>query len=175
MRSFVVAALLLTTSIARAEEVAEPKMAIGASATVWLPSGDADDFVNESLGARPFFTYRALSFLAVVATFDWIFVNEKDNVGSITYYAVSAGARFIKSRPGQVEPYGEFLLGWHHLDGQNVDDSNLGFRIGGGATYPLGKLVAQGGLSYSAVSIDSGFFDVDIDALVIEIGLAGRF
>ena len=176
MRALAAVLVITLAPLAHADS-AEPKLTAGASAVIWLPSGDADEFSNESLGIRPFITYRALPYLAIVGTFDYIFVNEKTGVDSITYYTVSAGARLIKSRPGQIEPYGELLLGWHHLSSNNLDDSNIGFRIGGGATYPLsGNLLLQGGLSYSAVSIDAGIVnDIDVDALALEIGLGGRF
>src|SRR5688572_19452203 len=132
---------LVVSSVAHAQEPAppaEPPITLGASLTVWLPQGDADDFSDTSLGVRPHFAYRLRPYVAIVATLDYVFVNENEGVDSITYYAISAGGRLIKSRPGQLEPFGELLIGWHKLDAEAIDDSAIGFRIGGGATYPVG-------------------------------------
>ena len=151
--------------------IEEPKMLIGVSGTVWVPQGDADDFADTSIGLRPHFSYRVKPFVAVLATFDYIFVNEIDSV-DITYYSVNVGARFIKPRPGLVEPYGELVLGLHQFEADGFDDSGIGFRLGGGVLYPFGqKLVANLGINYSSVSIDAGLGDVDVNALIFEIGV----
>ena len=150
----------------------EPLMSIGASGTVWLPSGDADDVADESLGLRGTFTYKFMPFLAGIGTFDFVFVNEKDSA-DITYYNINAGARVFKPG-GRFEPYGEFLLGWHKLSGDLLDDSGVGFRIGGGVMYPMGRTVVNAGLNYSSVGIDVMGFNIDIDALILEIGVSMR-
>jgi hypothetical protein len=148
----------------------ESLMTVGASGTLWLPSGDADDVADTSLGLRGSFTYKVLPYLSAIATFDYIFVNEKDDA-DVTYYNINAGARVFKPG-GKYQPYGELLLGWHKLDGDVLDDSGLGFRIGGGVMYPMGKLVANAGLNYSSVEIDVMGFDVDIEALILELGIS---
>jgi hypothetical protein len=174
-----IAGVVVLASTAWAQEppptgtaTAEPLITIGASGTVWLPSGDADDVSDESLGLRGSFTYRFMPWLAGIATFDYIFVNEKDD-GDIGYYNINAGARAFKPG-GRFQPYGELLLGWHKLSGDLLDDSGLGFRIGGGVMYPMGKLVANAGINYSSVSIDVMGFNVDIDALILEFGISMR-
>lgn len=178
----VVAIVVATYGTARAQVVpapmvAEPKMTAGVSATVWLPQGDADDFADTSIGLRPHFAYDAKPFLSVLGTFDYIFVSEKDGVGDLTYYNICVGARLKKPRPGQIEPYGELLLGWHKLEADGgIDDSGIGFRLGGGVLYPISAtLIANVALNYSAVSIDVGLGDADIDALIFEGGLGIRF
>jgi len=151
--------------------IEEPKMLIGASGTVWVPQGDSDNFADTSIGLRPHFSYRVRPFVAVLATVDYIFVNETDSI-DITYYNVGVGARLIMPRPGLIEPYGELLLGWHKLDAEGFDDSGIGFRIGAGILYPFGqKLVANLGINYSSVSIDAGLGDVDVDALIFDLGI----
>lgn len=157
--------------------IEEPKMAAGASLTVWLPSGDADDFSDTSLGVRPHFTYRVMPWLAVLGTFDFVFVNEQDGVGDITYYSIGGGARFVLPRPGRFEPYGELVLGWHSIDGEGFEETDLGFRLGGGVLYPMSeRLLVNFAANYSTVSFDSGFIgDIDVDALILEVGLATRF
>jgi len=173
----VVVVAVLLSRVAAADEAppaAEPKMAFGAAAAVWLPSGDVDEFVDTSLGVRGTFAFHYRPFLAIIASGDFVFANEKENVSDITYYTFGAGARLIKSGRA-LEPYGEFLIGWHHIDGEGTDDSGIGFRLGGGAMYSLSpNLIANAGLSYSAVSIDVGIVDVDVDALVFDVGIAYR-
>lgn len=181
MRSLLVVVLLAISATASAQVVPppmieEPKMTAGASATIWVPQGDSDDTSDTSLGIRGHFTYKFKEWIAGIGTFDYVFVNE-DGDTDITYYNISFGARVIKSRPGQLEPYGELLIGYHVLDGEGIDsESALGFRLGGGILYPLSQsmqLVA--GLAYSTVEFDFGLVNVDVDALVLEVGAAFKF
>ncbi|MDQ3335977.1 MAG: porin family protein [Myxococcota bacterium] len=153
--------------------IEEPKMTVGGSLVVYVPQGDADDTSDTSLGIRGHFTYKFRPFLAGIGTFDYVFVNE-DGDAAITYYNISAGARFIKPRPGLIEPYGEVLLGYHAFDAEGIDtETALGFRIGGGILYPFSnKLLANLALNYSAASFDVGFADVDVNALILEVGVA---
>jgi opacity protein-like surface antigen len=182
MRSvLVVLVLVVSSSVALAQVVPppmidEPKMTAGGSVVVYVPQGDADDTSDTSLGLRGHFTYKFKPWLAALGTFDYVFVNE-DGDSDITYYNLSAGARFIKPRPGQIEPYGEVLLGYHVLDAEGLDsESAIGFRFGGGILYPVGqKLLANLALNYSTVSFDVGLVDVDVDALILEVGIAAKF
>jgi hypothetical protein len=171
--------VLLGTATAHAQEpAAEPKLFVGGSATVWLPQGDADDTSDTSLGVRPVVGYWLRPFIAIIGAFDYIFVNEDANASDATFYSISLGARMTTPKPAQLKPYGELLLGRYTLDADNLDDSqsDIGFRIGGGATYAMGdNVVFTAGLGYSSVSIDVAFGDIDIDALVLEVGLQGRF
>lgn len=174
----VVLVIVLSSTVARAQVVPppmieEPKMTVGGSLGVYVPQGNADDTSDTSLGIRGHFTYKFKPFLAGIGTFDYVFVNE-DGDSDITYYNLSFGARFIKPRPGQIEPYGEVLIGYHVLDAEGLDgESAIGFRLGGGILYPVGqKLLANLALNYSTVSFDVGLVDVDVDALILEVGLA---
>jgi opacity protein-like surface antigen len=179
MRSvLVVLVIVLSSTVASAQVVPppmieEPKMTVGGSLVVYVPQGDADDTSDTSLGLRGHFTYKFKPWLAAIGTFDYVFVNE-DGDSDITYYNLSAGARANLPRPGQIEPYGELLLGYHALDAEGLDgESAIGFRFGGGVLYPVSqKLIANVGLNYSTVSFDVGLVDVSVDALVLEIGIA---
>src|SRR5689334_3571487 len=116
MRWLLVAAFLVSSTAAAqvvpGQMVEEPKMMVGGGLTVWIPQGDADDTTDVSLGLRGTFLYKARPWVGVVGSLDYVFVSEDEAVtGDITYYSLSVGARFIKPRPGQVEPYGEILLG----------------------------------------------------------------
>jgi opacity protein-like surface antigen len=182
MRWLLVAAILSSTTAAAqvvpGEMVEEPKMMAGGGLTLWIPQGDADDTSDPSLGIRGTFLYKARPWVGVVGSIDYVFVNEDDAIaGDITYYSLAVGARFIKPRPGQIEPYGELLLGYHALDIEDVDsESDIGFRLGGGIFYPVSnKLLANFGLSYSAVEFDFGGVDVSVDAFVFEAGINASF
>src|SRR5687767_2856368 len=129
MRWLLVAALLSSTTAAAqvvpGQMVEEPKMMAGGGLTVWIPQGDADDTSDPSLGLRGTFLYKAKPWVGVIGSLDYVFVNEDDVInGDITYYSLSVGARFIKPRPGQLEPYGEVLLGYHVLDIEDLDGEN---------------------------------------------------
>lgn len=155
--------------------IEEPKLTAGVSATAWIPQSDAEDLADTSIGVRPFVTYAFLPYLAGIATFDFVFVNE-DGGDDITYYNINVGARLKKPRPGQLEPYGELLLGFHQFETDGFDDSGIGFRFGGGILYPLSnRLVVNLGLNYSSVSIDVDIFEIDVDAFIVEGGLGTRF
>ena len=180
MRRIVIAlamAGLVPSTAARADEPqVAPKYEVGGSLNIWLPQGDADDVAGTSLGVRPQFTYWIRPWIGIAASFDWVFVDADADVGDVTYYSISAGARITMSRPARIRPYGELMLGRYTLEADGLDDSELGFRLGGGATYALGtSLGLNAGLGYSTVSMDTGFFDIDIDALILEVGVSGRF
>jgi hypothetical protein len=154
----------------------EPRLVIGGSAVIWVPQSDADDTTDTSIGVRPQVTYWITPFVGVTGTFDWVFVNEESGVGDVTYYTIGAGARVTLPRPMRIKPYGELVLGWHVVDAEGVDESDLGFRFGGGATYAVSRsLVVSAGLGYSTVELDAGFgFEADISAFVIDVGIAAR-
>jgi opacity protein-like surface antigen len=181
MRWLLIAALLSSTTAAAqvvpGEMVAEPKMMAGGGLTLWIPQGDADDTSDPSLGLRGTFLYKAKPWVGVIGSIDYVFVNEDDGVADITYYSIGVGARFIKPRPGQIEPYGEILLGYHVLDVEDVDSENaIGIRFGGGILYPVSnKLIANFGLAYNTVEFDFGAVDVSVDAFVFEAGINTSF
>lgn len=181
MRTLVVIALLLgstaSAQVVPGEMIAEPKMMAGGGLTLWIPQGDAGDTADASFGLRGSFLYKVRPWLGVIGTVDYVFVSEDEGVPDLSYYAISAGARFIKSRPGQLEPYGEILLGYHALDADDNDsESALGVRFGGGVHYPVSnRLIANFGLSYSTVEFDFGLVDIDVDAFVLEAGINAAF
>lgn len=171
-----VAALIvgLGAAPARADDV-EPRLAVGGSLGIWIPTSDADDFADVSLGVRPQVTYWIRPFIGVTGAFDFVFVNEDSGVGDVTYYAISAGARATLPR-GQIRPYGELLLGVHFIDTNGFDDNEFGLRLGGGATYTLSSgLIANAGISYSTTSFDIGFGSITVAAFVLDLGIAARF
>ena len=157
------------------EESAEPPMMIGASGAIWSPSGDADQVAETSIGVRPWFTYRVKPIVALVASFDYVFVSEKDNVADVTYYNINFGGRFLVGRSGNLQPYGEFMLGYHKIDTEGLDDSTLGFRFGGGIVYSINdKMAATASINYSNASFDVEGFSVDVEAFILEAGLGMR-
>jgi hypothetical protein len=173
------AMVMAASSAARAEDAQpQPRITVGGSMTVWLPQDDADDLSDPSIGVRPQLTFWVLPQVGISASFDWVFVNEEDGSDDTTYYVVSVGGRATMARPLRVKPYGELMLGWHKLETTNVDESDLGFRLGGGALIELGSnAIATAGIGYSTVTIDTGLFgiEVDIEAFVFELGAGGRF
>lgn len=166
---------------AEPSRAAEPTIAVQLGPTIWFPAGDIDEAANTSFGVRPTVFYRVHPAVAVVGTFDWIFVDEKSNSsagdGEITYFAISAGVRLRRRLPSGLEPYGELLLGYHKLEADVVDDGSMGVRLGGGVMYPVASaLLVSAGLAVSYVSIDTGFVvDVEVTAVVIDLGLGARF
>jgi hypothetical protein len=178
----IVTVMVGSAGVAYAQEAAsaEPKIHVGAAATVWLPQSDADDVAETSIGIRPQVTYWVTSLFGIVASFDWVFVSEKEDSGedSVTYYAISLGGRITLPRPAKIKPFGELLLGRHTLSAEtsDIDESGIGFRLGGGALFELGRNIgAIAEISYSSVEIDVGIVDLNLEAFVLEAGVAGRF
>ncbi len=160
------------------EPPAHKKMAAGASVGVYFPQGDADETAETSPGVRAQFVYWVHPMVGIVGSFDWVFVAEKDGAADTTYYDVSAGARVTMRGQAKLKPFGELLIGRHTLsvDDANFDESDIGFRLGGGGTYELGdSLQGFAQISYSTVDIDAGFGSLDIEAFVIEAGALVRF
>ncbi len=166
-------AMLIASTAARAEKGG---VLVSGAAMVVLPQADADDMADTSLGVRGAFVYWAHPNVGVVASFDYIVVNEDEDFFDqvdLTFYSVGVGARFTTTKPTQLQPFGEVLVGRHTsvYDSPLGDDSNsdLGFRLSGGALYRLQpNLALVGQLSYSSAEID----DAEIEGIMLELGLA---
>jgi hypothetical protein len=180
MRSVLVLVILALSSVARAQEPEPPpqKVDIGVSLTIWVPQADADDFSNTSLGIRPQLAFWVQRYLAIVAAFDFVFVDTKQGVGDVTYYSISLGGRLTTPRHARVKPFGELLIGRYKIETDAGDDANLGFRLGGGVMWHAGRnMVGNAGLAFSSASLDPGGFggNLSIEALIFDIGFSGRF
>lgn len=172
--AFIIAGILAGSSAARAE--GEPKVDVGGSLTVWFPLDDADDYSDISLGIRPVFTYWVHPVVGLTGTFDYVFVNEESGGDDVTYYAISAGVRLTLPGGMRIKPYGEVLVGWHFLDAPLFDESDIGFRFGGGVTYAVSRaLQLHAGIDYSRASLDSTFADITVAAFILDLGVAARF
>jgi hypothetical protein len=173
-----VVAVLLTTAAtaAHADDGEQGKLAIGGSLAAWIPQSDAEDLADVSLGIRPQVMYWVAPFVAVGGAFDFVFVNEDDGVGDATYFAISVGGRLTMPGQRRVKPYGEVMIGMHFIDVEGTDESDIGFRFGGGVSYALStKLELTGGLAYSTASFDAGFVDFTVGAFILDVGIAARF
>ncbi len=171
----VVAAIVSISSSAHGEKVGG--MQAGGAAMLVLPQGDADDVSDTSPAIRATFVYWAHKNVGVVGSFEYIFVNEEDipfydNV-DLTFYSINVGARFTTSERSKLQPFGELLLGRHTSAFDSPvgedSDSDIGFRMGGGALYRFQPgLALTGQVSYTSAEIDNA----DIDGMMIEVGVA---
>ena len=166
--------------VAVASEAAPPRLTLGAGALLVLPQGDADEFSDESLGARLAFTYGFTPWVAGVASFEYVAVNENDDAedydADFTYYAIDLGVRVSPPWQDRLRPIGEFLLGRHtvryDVPGDEGSESDLGIRLGGGIATPIG-----GGadftalLSYASAEIE----EADIESMQLEGGVTWSF
>lgn len=172
---FIVSAIISFSSSAHAEKVGG--MQAGGAAMVVLPQADADDISDTSLGIRGTFVYWAHKNVGAVASFDYVFVNEEDlpfyDQVDLTFYSVNVGARFTSSERSKLQPFGEVMIGRHTsaFDSPGADDSesDIGFRIGGGAIYRFQPgLALTGQLSYTTAEIENS----DIAGIMLEVGVA---
>jgi hypothetical protein len=176
----VLALLASSAPVAAQEAAATHKMSAGATVVGVFPQGDADETADTSLAVRPQFVYWFHPMVGLVASFDWVFVSEKDGAADTIYYDLSAGVRVTSRSGARARPFGEFQLGRHTVavDDADYEESGIGFRMGGGGTYELGDaLQGIAEVTYSSVSIDGfgGFGSVDIDAFALEVGVLARF
>jgi hypothetical protein len=171
----VVVAMVSISSSAHAEKVGG--MQAGGAAMVVLPQGDAEDMSDTSLGIRGTFVYWAHKNVGAVGSFEYIFVNEKDNlIGdevSLTFYSINVGARFTTSQRTKLQPFGEVMIGRHTSIADtpfgDTNDSDIGFRLGGGVLYRFQPgLAMTGQISYTTAEIEES----DIAGIMLEVGVA---
>ena len=169
-------AMVAHASAARADDEGRKKLDVGGALAFWIPQSDADDFADPSIGLRPGVTYWFFPFFGVTGHFDFVFVNEESGADDTDYYAFSVGGRFTLPGSLRIKPYGELLLGWHWLDAGAFDESEIGFQLGGGATYAINqRLQANLGIGYSTTNMDAPFVDITVAAFIIDVGIAARF
>jgi len=149
----------------------------GATATLWFPRADADDYADASPGVRAKLAYWVMPMVAVAGSFDWVFVNEETGGSAITYYGIGVGGLITTPRPARIKPFGEAQLVRYTLDNDaGVSETAYGFHLGGGARMQLRpSLTLVGQASYSAVSFQVGFFNLDVSALILEAGVSAQF
>lgn len=162
--------------VAVSAEAPPPRVTLGAGALIVLPQGDADEFSDESLGGRLSFTYGFTPWVAGVASFELVAVNENDAAedadADFDYYAIDLGVRVSPPWTDRLRPLGEFLLGRHtvryDVPGEEGSDSDLGIRLGGGLAMPLG-----GGAEFTALLsyVSAEIEDVDIESMQLEGGI----
>jgi len=144
---------------------------------MWMPMDDADDYADASLGVRLHGVYWVVPMFAIGGAIDWVFVSEEDGVADLTYYGIGINGLVTTPNPARVKPFGEIGIGRYTLDSDDVDDSesDIGFRLGGGATLEMSPGMALvGEIAYSTVDFDFGPLSVDVAALILEVGLAAR-
>jgi hypothetical protein len=161
---------------ARADEVPFRRVELGGNLGLWSPMDDADDYADASPGLRLHGHYWITPMVAVGGAFDWVFVNEDGDQGDVTYYGFGVSGLLTTPHPAKVKPFGELGIERYTLDAEGVDaESDIGFRLAGGATVELSPgLALIGDLAYSTVNIDYGLVSVDVAALILEAGLSVR-
>jgi len=155
------------------------KVALGGSLGVWFPTSDADDVADASPAFRPSLTYWLHPAFGMTGAFDYVVVNEDENIPDITYYVFSVGGRLTLPGTSQVKPYGEALVGWHFESSDLGDDDSIGFRFGGGVSYAFNAaLLGSAGFSYSTTTLEFSGLGItverDIAAWVLDLGIAAR-
>lgn len=177
-----VVTMMAMAGAARAQEApvdapATHRFELGGRAGMWMPMDDADDYADASLGIRVHGAYWVVPMFAIGGAFDWVPVNEEDGVADLTYYGFGIDGILTTPNPARVKPFGEIEIARYTIDSDDFDDSesDIGFRLGGGATMEMSpSMVLMGDVAYSTVDFDFGVFSVDTAALILEVGLAAR-
>jgi len=150
---------------------------LGGRAGMWNPMDDADDYVDASLGLRVHGAYWVVPMFAIGGAFEWVAANEKEGVADLTYYGFGIDGLLTTPNPARVKPFAEIEIARYTVDSDSFDDSesDIGFRVGGGATLEMSpSLVLMGDLAYSTVDFDVGLFSLDTAAVILEVGVAAR-
>jgi hypothetical protein len=168
--------------VARAQEApmdaaAPARVELAGKVGMWMPMDDADDYADASLGIRLHGAYWVVPMFAIGGAIDWVAVNEDDGVDDLTYYGVGINGLITTPNPARVRPFGELGIGRYTIDADDFDDSEseLGFRLSGGATLEMSpNLALVGDVAYTTVDFDFGLVGVDVAALIVEVGVAAR-
>jgi hypothetical protein len=171
-----------TAGVAGAQEApvdapATHRFELGGRAGMWMPMDDADDYADSSLGLRLHGAYWVVPMFAIGGAFDWVVVNEESDTADLTYYGFGIDGLITTPNPTRVKPFGELEIGRYTVDSDDFDDSesDIGFRVGGGATMQMSPgMVLMGDVAYSTVDFDFGLLSIDTAALILEVGLAAR-
>lgn len=150
---------------------------LGGRAGMWNPMDDADDYVDASLGLRVHGAYWVVPMFAIGGAFEWVAANEEEGVADLTYYGFGIDGLLTTPNPARVKPFGEIEIARYTVDSDDFGDSesDIGFRVGGGATMEMSpSLVLMGDIAYSTVDFDFGLASIDTAALIIEVGIAAR-
>jgi hypothetical protein len=174
--------LMGTAGVAAAQEgpvdaPATHRFELGGRAGMWMPMDDADDYADNSLGLRLHGAYWVAPMFAIGGAFEWVVVNEAADTADLTYYGFGIDGLITTPNPTRVKPFGELEIGRYTVDSDDFDDSesDIGFRVGGGATMQMSPgMVLMGDIAYSTVDFDFGLFSIDTAAVILEVGLAAR-
>jgi hypothetical protein len=178
--SAVCAAVVAWAGLAAAQEVdaAGPKrVELAGKVGMWMPMDDAEDYADASVGVRLHGAYWVVPAFAIGGGIDWVAVNEEDGTDDLTYYGIGITGLVTTPNPARVKPFGELGIGRYTLDSDDADDSesDIGFRLSGGATFEMApNLALVGDIAYSTVDFDFGLISIDVAALVFEVGVAAR-
>ncbi len=179
--SAVCAVVVAGAGVAVAQEAVDgagPKrVELAGKVGMWLPMDDADDYADASLGVRLHGAYWIVPAFAIGGAIDWVAVNEEAEGADLTYYAIGITGLVTTPNPARVKPFGEIGIGRYTLDSDEADDSEseIGFRLGGGASLEMApNLALLGEVAYSTADFDFGLVSIDVAALILEVGVAVR-
>ncbi len=174
--------MMAMAGVARAQQApvdapATHRFELGGRAGLWMPMDDADDYADSSLGLRVHGAYWVVPMFAIGGAFEWVAVNEEADTADLNYYGFGIDGLLTTPNPARVKPFGEIEIGRYTIDSDTFDDSesDIGFRLAGGATMEMSpSVVLMGDLAYSTVDFDLGLISIDTAALILEVGVAAR-
>jgi opacity protein-like surface antigen len=165
---------------ARAQEVdaaGSKRVELAGKVGMWMPMDDADDYADASLGVRVHGAYWVVPAFAIGGAVDFVAVNEEEEVADLTFYGIGITGLVTMPGPARVKPFGELGIGRYTIDSDDTDDaeSDIGFRLGGGASFEMSpNLALLGEIAYSTVDFDLGLVSIDVASLAFEVGVAAR-
>ncbi|HEX8694064.1 MAG TPA: porin family protein [Longimicrobium sp.] len=150
-----------------------------------LPQGDFGDGLDTGWGLGLNASYNFTPMLAVYAGYSFnSFAVEDDGEefdADVNDRGFDAGLRAGFAPIGGFSPWVRGGLVFHEIEIEDNDsglsattDSNLGFEVGGGLSFPLGpRISVTPGVSYTRYTIDDEDLEEDLDVshLKIDIGL----
>jgi hypothetical protein len=141
-----------------------------------FPSGDLSDENVESgvaLGVNG--QYQINPMFAVYAEYDWAqFGVEEDDEADVTDQGFGGGV-IVSFNAGAISPFVKGGVAVHQLsvDDIDVEDEQIGFRIGAGLNFPLGnRLSVTPGVTFTSYSIQDA--DFTVSHITADVGLKLR-
>ena len=138
-----------------------------------LPSGDlSDEDVTSGVGLNVNGQFRFNPMFAAYAEFNWaqFGVEDEDDV-DVTDQGFGAGV-IANFNAGSIQPFvkGGLVMHQFSVDDTDAEDEQLGFRVGGGVSVPLGnRLSVTPGVTYTQYGFEDA--DFDISHIAVDVGL----
>jgi opacity protein-like surface antigen len=174
---------------ASAAQAQNSPFAVELRAGLAFPSGDLKDIDEEEgietesgVGVNLNASYQVTPMVALYGEYSWLQFGIKDvDDADVTDQGFGAGVKLSFQTPGMT-PFLKAGIAMHQIElsvedfSTDIEDENLGFRVGGGVEIPLGnRLSVTPGATFTTYSIgDDSEDDATISHFTVDVGMKLR-